>query len=452
MSESTTPVTTHAAVSPSDSRRPQRPRRRWLFRSVLLCLAWLAVEIVSYLMIQVMAQGGMAGIRESQLAYKHVGWNQTSQSETFHPYIGWVHNPDFLPQVDCCGLALKTNRYGFFDSSDGVHRRSPDRLIVAIAGGSVAWQMSCAGAEALRRKLHEVPAYRDREIVLVRLAQPGYKQPQSLYALNYYLLLGGEFDIVIALDGYNEIALPVVENFRSNVALDYPQGWHARTLDIVDARDADFSLRVFEIRGSRQRRALSAVSSPLRCLPSYQLLWFVREERLRNELIEIETQLLGRGYARGKAFINSGPHPVVQDQDAALRESVRLWKQATLQMHQLCEANQILFVHAIQPNQYDPGSKPLSEYETANCYSDEVEYGKIVALGYPQLRKEGAQLRTLGVQHFDFTQLFAQTADTLYVDPFCHVNATGSELLAKALGDCVIQSHTPPAMPPVPGR
>lgn len=449
MSEYETPVTTHDTDSSSASRFPQRSRRRWLFRSVLLCLAWLAVETVSYLMVQVMAQRGMTGIRESQMAYKHIGRNQTSQTETFHPYIGWVHNPDFLSQVDCCGLALKTNRYGFFDSSDGVHRRSPDRLIVAIAGGSVAWQMSCAGAETLVRKLHEVPAYRHREIVFVRLAQPGYKQPQSLFALNYYLLLGGEFDLVIALDGYNEIALPVVENFYANVALDYPQGWHARTLDIVDARDADFSLRVFEIRGIRQRRALAAVNSPLRCLPSYQLLWFVREEGLRNELVEIETNLVGREFARHVAFIYSGPHPVVKDRDQALQESVRLWKQATLQMHQLCEANHILMIHAIQPNQYDPGSKPLSEYEMANCYGDEMEYGQIVKQGYPQLRTEGAKLRSRGVRHFDLTHIFVQTAETLYVDPFCHVNQQGSVLLAEALSNCVIQSLPEPSDSPV---
>lgn len=444
MLENPPPVTTRDAVGSSDSPISRRPRRRWIFRLVLLCLAWLSVEMVSYLMLLVIADGGMAGIRESQLAYKHVGSPQSSQSETFHPYIGWVHNPDFLTNVDCCGLGLKTNRYGFFDSSDGVHHRSPDRLIVAIAGGSVAWQMSCAGAETLRRKLHEIPAYRDREIHFVRLAQPGYKQPQSLYALNYYLLLGGEFDLVIGLDGYNEIALPVGENFPANVALDYPQGWHARTLDIVDARDADFSLRVFEIRGIRQRKALVAVNSPLRFLPSYQLLWFVCEERLRDELIELETELMGRGYARKRGFINSGPHPLVRDQNTALLESVRLWKQATLQMHQLCESNDIRFVHAIQPNQYDPGSKPLSEYETANCYSDEVEYGKIVAQGYPLLRQAGAELRTLGVRHSDLTQIFAQTTDTLYVDPYCHVNTHGSELLAGALGDLVIQSHRPP--------
>lgn len=418
---------------------PNRSRRRWLFRAVLLLVAWLAIETVSFFVIEAIASNGMRGVRELQRGFEHLSANQTSQAETFHPFIGWVHNPDFQSPVDCCGLPLKINRYGFLDSTDGLHRRSPDRLIVAIAGGSVAWQMSCAGAEALRRKLHEVPAYRDREITFVRLAQPGYKQPQGLFALNYYLLLGGEFDIVISLDGYNEIALPAAENYPSNVALDYPQGWHARTLDIVDPRDVDASLRVFEIRGTRQRTALAAVNSPLRFLPSYQLLWYVREERLRSEMIEIETSLLGRGKARGKAFINSGPHPTVKSQDEAIQESVRLWKQATLQMHQLCHANKILFVHALQPNQYDPGSKPLSDYEKENCYSDEMEYGQIVKRGYPLLRTEGAALRTLGVRHYDLTQLFASTTDTLYVDPFCHVNHRGSEMLAEALGDAVIE-------------
>ena len=403
-------------------------------------MAWFAIETVSYLLIQVVANDGMGGIRELQREFEYVGRNLTSQAETFHPYLGWVHNPDFQSPVDCCGLELKINRYGLFDSSDGIHRRHPDRLIVAIAGGSVAWQMSCAGAEALRRKLHEIPAYRHREIVFVRLAQPGYKQPQSLFALNYYLLLGGEFDIVLSLDGYNELVLPAAEQYPSNVALDYPQGWHARTLDIVDPRDADFSLRVFEIRGTRQRTALRAVSSPFRVLPSYQLFWVAREKRLRSELLAIETELLSRRKARRKAFVNSGPHPLVKSQDEAIRESVRLWKQATLQMHQLSEANRILCIHAIQPNQYDLGSKPLSDYEKAKCYSDTVAYGQIVKQGYPLLRTEGATLRSKGVRHYDLSPLFASTTETLYVDPYCHVNHRGSEMLAEALGKCVEES------------
>lgn len=411
-----------------------------MFRVIVLCSAWLAIELLSLAIVQFVVLGGMVGIRERQVEFLRMAKFETSQFETFHPYIGWVHNPDFRAEADCCGTELKANRYGFLDSSDGVHHRSPDRLIVAIAGGSVAWQMSCAGAEALRKKLHEVPEYKDREIILVRIAQSGFKQPQALFALNYYLLQGGEFDIVISLDGYNEIALPSAENYFANVALDYPQGWQVRTLDIVDPRDADFSLKVFEIRGARQRSALAAIYSPLRMLPSYQLWWFTREERLRDELLNIQAELQQRNDFRKKPFVHSGPHPTVKTQGEAIEESVRLWKQSTLQMAQICKANQVLFIHAIQPNQYDPGSKPLSEFEKAKCYSDEIEYGKMVKQGYPQLRNAGAALRALGVRHFDLTQIFAKTTDTLYVDPFCHVNHRGSEMLAAALGDCVIES------------
>ncbi len=439
MPENTPPVPASVPRSTGQARLPRSARRRWLFRGVLLLLAWGAVELVSFLLIQLMVNGGMRGILWRQLPYKNAGQEQPSQTETFHPYVGWTHNPDFLPEVDCCGTKLKTNRYGFFDSTDGVHQRSPNRLIVAISGGSVAWQMSCAGADSLKRKLHEIPAYRDREIIIVRLAQSGYKQPQALFALNYYLLLGGEFDVVINLDGFNEIALPSCDNLRSNVALDYPQGWHVRTRDIVDPRDADVSLRVFEIRGTRQRNALVALKSPFRFLPSYQLLWFHRENQLQSELIDLEVDLKTRGDERQRAFVHSGPHPISKDWKAAMQESVRIWKQASLQMHHICEANHILYVHAIQPNQYDTGSKPLSEEEQEECYSAELEYGHAVKEGYPILRQEAEALRSQGVHVFDLTQVFSHSTQTLYIDPFCHVNHHGSEMLAEALGERVGQ-------------
>ena len=416
--------------------------QRWVFHGVLAALVWMAVEIAALGIIEGTVHDGLRGLRDIQTAYKFMGARQSTHSETFHPYLGWVHNPDLVPNVDCCGLELKTNRYGLFDSSDGVHHKRPDRLIVAIAGGSVAWQMSCAGADVLRHKLQEIPAYREREIIFVRLAQSGYKQPQALFALNYYLLLGGEFDIVMNLDGYNETALPTCENLIANVALDYPQGWHARTLDIVDPRDADASFRVFEIRGLRQRLALASLESPFRVFPSYQLIWYFRENRLRSQLIEIEEDLMARGRERKRGFLHAGPHPLAKNQEEAIVESVRIWKQASLQMHRICEAHQILYVHAIQPNQYDPGSKPLSEYEKEKCYSDSVEYGKIVKRAYPLLRAEGLALQTLGVRHVDLTQLFAQVTETLYVDPYCHVNQRGSELLAEALGNQVILTNS----------
>ena len=70
-------------------------------------------------------------------------------------------------------------------------KRRPDRLIIAITGGSVAWQLSVGGEELIRSLLHESPALRDREIIILRLGMSGFKQPQQLQAISYVLALGG---------------------------------------------------------------------------------------------------------------------------------------------------------------------------------------------------------------------------------------------------------------------
>lgn len=129
--------------------------------------------------------------------------------------------------------------------------------------------------------------------------------------------------------------------------------------------------------------------------------------------------------------------------EAALAECVRVWKQASLQMHRICGASDILYVHAIQPNQYDPGAKPLTTEENELMHSSlgrsrHQRYGQVIPWAYPLLRKSADELRSLGVRTLDLTQIFSQTPKTLYVDSCCHVNPTGSEMLASSLADFVI--------------
>ena len=66
-------------------------------------------------------------------------------------------------------------------------------------------------------------------------------------------------------------------------------------------------------------------------------------------------------------------------------------------------------------------------------------YAPLIPLGYPKLRDAGRALREAGVRNIDLTQLFAQTSASLYVDSCCHVNPTGSEMLAEALAEYVVQ-------------
>ena len=49
------------------------------------------------------------------------------------------------------------------------------------------------------------------------MAHGGWKQPQQLLALSWILALGGELDVLINVDGFNEVALDGVENAERGV-------------------------------------------------------------------------------------------------------------------------------------------------------------------------------------------------------------------------------------------
>ena len=126
-----------------------------------------------------------------------------------HPYVGYVETPPKALGGDSNGRlhAYDVTPYGYADTASPIQTRAPDRLIIAVTGGSVAWSFHMHGTARLKALLQNAPALADKEIVFVNLAVSGYKQPQQLMTLNYMLILGAQFDIVINIDGFNEAAL-----------------------------------------------------------------------------------------------------------------------------------------------------------------------------------------------------------------------------------------------------
>lgn len=444
MTEPAAPI--HDSRTPTSSQRPLQRCRRWIFRGLLFLAAWGMLEAASVIILQVIAHGGRQAVLDRQQSFRNMTFRSERfqeagfNSQTIHPFLGWVRNPDVLKEENYLGTKLTTNRFGLLDTSQGIFSRDPKRLIVGVTGGSVAHQMSCAGAERLSEILRAIPKYRDREVVIVRMAQSAYKQPQGLFTLNYYMLQGGEFDIVINLDGLNELTMSVSQNFPVHIALDYPQGWRMRTAEIIPPDESHLAMELIQIRGQRRLNALSAAESVIGRLPSQVLWWHVRDERLRSRMIELQERA-SRDSER-HSFLRCGPEPLATNEAEALKESVRVWKQSSLQMHRLCQASDILYVHAIQPNQYDPGSKPLdtSELDLMKPNSPgnrDQDFVKIVAEGYPQLRDAGADLRKAGVHVLDITQIFSEVREPLYVDSCCHVNSTGSEMIAGAIANYI---------------
>jgi hypothetical protein len=114
-------------------------------------------------------------------------------------------------------------------------------------------------------------------------------------------------------------------------------------------------------------------------------------------------------------------------------EAIEIWRRCSRTMHQLCQANGTLYLHVLQPNQYVPGSKPLSDFEKEKCIDPSGPIGMTVATLFPRLIKSGLEMKADGLAFSDQTQVFSAVKESLYVDPWCHFNEEGNRLLCEAL-------------------
>jgi len=414
-------------------------KKRYVFRAAAVLIAVPIAELMSWLAINYFLNESLDVYRQTQEQLAGTGVSAASYNETIHPYLGWVTNPQVSSPVDLGGRHIPINRFGFIDEEWEIPKRSGDRLIVGVLGGSVAWQMSVLGESVLREALHSNPAWRDREIRLVRIAMPGYKQPQQLMGLNFLLALGAEFDVIVNIDGYNEIALPAAENHGSVFAA-YPRMWDARTQDIVDPRVFALSFRVLRAKAMRQELAQDICRSRLRWSPTVNFIWRVRDKLWQNQFVELGYELRRHKAVQGTGFASSGPRQLYANETKMFEHLRDIWRNCSLQIDHICRGNGTIYLHILQPNQYLPGSKPMGAEERRLAIIEGQKYGQAIAKGYPLLIGEGKQLREHGLRFYDLTMLFADVVEPIYVDPFCHYNAAGNELLSRAIAKIIIDA------------
>ena len=352
--------------------------------------------------------------------------------EAIHPYFGWVHNPQVSKAEEIFGKEIPVNRLGFQDDNESIQKRSSDRFILGIVGGSVAWQTSVAGSEIIKARLGSHPAIHGRRVEIVRLATSGYKQPQQVMALNFVQVLGGEFDAVVNIDGYNEVALALAENGRLGTAISYPRSWHTRVISALNPESYAAAARLLQLRGSRQQAAKDLLGSKFRWSPFRNLVWLASEQTKLAETIDLGMEVSRN---RTDSFVNHGPQDGLSDESQMENSAIDLWRRSSVQLQRLCHASDTVYLHVLQPNQYVAGSKVLSDQEKNDYFDPNGELGDVIKEIYPRLVAESAWLKTAGVAFSDQTMLFVDIAETIYCDPFCHYNQRGNEMLATAVAE-----------------
>ena len=322
--------------------------------------------------------------------------------------------------------------YGFADPAPGnalnarpPRQRQEDTVLVGLLGGSVAQEAAPFLQAALARWF--AANQPSRQPIVSELAGPSARQPQQTLIVAYTLLLGGEFDLIVNLDGINEMtAVQGIEEERISF---FPPYWGRQVA--LTAEEILLAGHINILRREQTRRAAVRENSILRGSALFGLLNRWRRERNAAEIIRRNQQLAT--VAAGYSLEKHGPGQEWKRAEGLRPAAARFWYRSSLLLARLAALGGADYYHFLQPNQYVPAAKPLSPEERETAYAPRGSYKSVVERGYPLLREFHRDLQNQGVNYFDLTGIFAAHPETLYRDKCCHLNARGNELLAAAM-------------------
>jgi hypothetical protein len=363
-----------------------------------------------------------------------------------HPYFGPTHQPGIpfdMPEAlrpargGEAGTAAATNNFGFTATRDYPVARANDRqLLFGIFGGSVAAWFCQVGVERLVSELAASPAYRGREIVPLCFAHEGYKQPQQLLILSYFLSIGQELDLAVNIDGFNEVALSPLNDARGS-DISMPSVMHMDPLVAVldqSSLSAGKLESLSRIQGYRQRMnaaadgANRAASAAMHFL--YARLHAVLARQYQDDVRRFDTLPPGSGTSMVRVTPTVRPRRQTELPD----DIARGWMRASLLMQQLLASRGARYVHVLQPNQYFT-ARPFAPGEAEVARLDASPFKPGAEHGYPALERAAAsgELTKAGVRFVDGVHLFDSERAPVYIDNCCHYTRRGYEILADAI-------------------
>lgn len=414
-----------------------RPGKTWLFRMGLVLAVWAGIEAVAASLLAFSPSlGDRAAARTAEGDALSPPSRAGKQPYVVHPYLGFVLDPAIGSPEFTRRQGNPISSHGFLDASGPRHPDDPGAVRVGFFGGSVAYYFSVRGLAALERDLQAVPCYAGKRIVPVRAMLGGYKQPQQLMALNWLLATGVELDLVLNLDGFNEVALYPAENpGERRVDPSFPRQWPHLVQDLP--ADQLPLGQIAYCRAERERWARRFGRRPLRFSPLVKLTAALVDRHFRTRLHEAQLAMLAAPDGT-LAFAATGPAPDLADDDAMFHDLAGLWERSSLQMDRTCRGLGIPYVHLLQPNQYAPDGKPsMTDAERARVWDGKHPFRPGAEAGYPRLREAGKRLAARGVAFHDLTELFSATAEETDEDSCCHLNGRGNELLGAAMARAI---------------
>lgn len=367
--------------------------------------------------------------------------------ERLHPYFGYGLKKGFYSRPQ---LGLKVNNYGLYSRYDYPYvKTNPQQYIIGLFGGSVAHDLALNDYinQNFTKKLKQFPELAKKDIILLNFANGGYKQPQQLLILNYLLALGQKFDLVINLDGFNEIALANF-NKEQQVDISMPSIQHYQPLTELANNNlsvANLQL-ILEIR--RTKKQLSKTIDRLEncklaicyTMNFWQFQRLINHYQAKSKEYEQNRKVKGNQVFNDENSIFIVPTvPQKLNDQIAYNQMADLWYNSSLNMSQILQSQEVPFVHILQPNQYQPTQRKFTEEEKKFYVLQDSPFVEMIRKGYPLLMEKANELRKLKVNVFTDVTIMDNIKETVYRDNCCHFNSLGEEVLDRYVANSVIQ-------------
>lgn len=425
-------------------------KKTLLYYMALVAIVLAAIEILSFTYLAISVGRPVSKIpqvlleaagQEAQNAAKPV----EKRDIIGHPYYGYVHDANnALPDT---ARHVKASNLGLHGDSELLKEYYDDVCNVAVIGGSVANIFYAHEHDSLRKFFAGLPENAGKTVNVFGFTNWGYKQPQQMLIVLDLIAQGAHFDYVINIDGLNEVAIPLGNNLPNNVYPFFPVRWDLATRDAQDTSYADDKGRLRGLTAIQGRVAAAYRDLILRPYTVRAAYWVCHKfyESAKAKLVaQLAHASVPLKVGNNLTLNESGGQMVNSSKPLArnvLPWLVLQWARASALLHNAVIGQEGKYFHVLQPNQYLPGGKPFTEHEASAYVNAANPLSSLVPKFYPLLRRAGETLRHEGVLYADFSMIFQNTKEELYINDCCHFNKLGNDLFESRLEDMLLKER-----------
>jgi hypothetical protein len=409
-------------------------RQGWV-RSVLvvLVIGLLSFELGSIAFYGVTRHQFFYGVKQREQS--GIAPHLQVAEAVFHPYLAFINRVGRSGQYGA--LTYTTNNHGWqFIKSlieanprccDYPTKHEPDELIVGIFGGSVSggFSLLAQASPSFARRFEDIPKFAGKRIRILNFAMAGFRQPQQLQTLAYYLSLGQEFDVVINLDGFNEVVTSS-RNWASHVEPTYPadtvwgeMGRHLERSNLP-LTGSHHLLAAYHERAETESRRRAEWCRIASCFTITKMAEYYHQFR---------HSALGSATRSDVEKVSLFPviHRYTFDPDIDIYQYIAdRWADSSLAMAKLMDGREAIFLHVLQPNQWYRKSGEYKPIDRGHIYKWVIDP---VNRGYAAMIERLPRLKAAGVNVLDATLIFKDINNGIYDDDCCHYTKNGYDIL-----------------------